>query len=124
IVLEGSDLAGIPIHRRAHHMGRSFQVPRLVPEFTALENVVARLDHVMRGASEAERQAAGRRQLAALGLSQFTDLPLARIGLGHHKMIELARAAAGEPALLLLDEPAVGLTADEVERLAGVLRFL
>ena len=46
------------------------------------------------------------------------------IGICFHKLIELARASAGNPPLLLLDEPAVGLTAEEVARLAAALQRL
>jgi branched-chain amino acid transport system permease protein len=46
------------------------------------------------------------------------------IGIGYHKLIELARASASDAPLLLLDEPAVGLTSEEVGRLAAALRRL
>ena len=51
-------------------------------------------------------------------------MPIRQIGLGHHKLIELVRASSGRPPLLLLDEPAVGLTAEEVARLADLLQIL
>src|SRR5690606_33852519 len=112
---------GTPIHRRAEAIGRSFQVPRLVPEMTALENVVARLDHLPLDADEAERRRLARQQLATFGLDELADRPVREIGLGYHKLIELARASAGRPSLLLLDEPAVGLTREEIDRLAHAL---
>ena len=113
-----------PIHRRAVAIGRSFQVPRLVPDLTVLENVVARLDHLPDAPRERAAQGIARAQLESFGLSHFADVPTRQIGLGHHKLIELVRASAGGPALLLLDEPAVGLTAEEVTRLADLLRIL
>ena len=118
VVLEGSDVGAAPIHRRAGEIGRSFQVPRLVPDMTALENVAARLDHL----PGVHKDAAA--QLAAFGLEAFAGRVVREIGLGFHKLIELARASAGDPPLLLLDEPAVGLTADEVARLGAALRRL
>jgi ABC-type branched-subunit amino acid transport system ATPase component/ABC-type branched-subunit amino acid transport system permease subunit len=124
ILLEGADLADVPIHRRAVAIGRSFQVPRLVPQLTPTGNVVARLDHMPGAPGEAAAQRIARQQLAAFGLAEFADMPVSRIGLGHHKLIELVRAAIGEPPLLLLDEPAVGLTPEEVQRLAELLRLL
>jgi branched-chain amino acid transport system permease protein len=121
VVLEGAEIGGAPIYRRAGEIGRSFQVPRLVPDMTTLENVVSRLDHLP-GAGESGSRARG--QLAAFGLGAFADRVVREIGLGFHKLIELARASAGDPPLLLLDEPAVGLTGDEVTRLAAALRRL
>jgi branched-chain amino acid transport system permease protein len=122
VVLEGADVTAAPIHRRAGEIGRSFQVPRLVPEMTTLENVAARLDHLpgFRGNTHGTARA----QLAAFGLDAFAERRVSEIGLGFHKLIELSRASAGAPPLLLLDEPAVGLTAEEVSRLAAALHRL
>ena len=119
VILEGADVGGAPIHHRAGEIGRSFQVPRLVPDMTALENVVARLDHL-----PLSRRQGARAQLAAFGLDAFADRVVREIGLGFYKLIELARASAGDPPLLLLDEPAVGLTSEEVTRLAVALQRL
>ncbi len=124
IVLEGADVSRAPIHRRAAKIGRSFQMPRLVPDMTTLENVAARLDHLPGNHEESTRKQRARAQLAAFGLDAFADRVVREIGLGFHKLIELARASAGDPPLLLLDEPAVGLTADEVARLAAALQRL
>jgi branched-chain amino acid transport system permease protein len=124
IVLEGTDVGAALIHMRAGEIGRSFQVPRLVPELTTLENVAVRFDHLGRGGDEAERCRLAYAQLAAFGLADFAHRPVREIGLGYHKIIELARASAGDPPLLLLDEPAVGLTSEEVVRLAAALKRL
>ena len=121
VVLEGVDVGGAPIYRRAGEIGRSFQVPRLVPDMTTLENVIARLDHLP---GRGESSARAHKQLAAFGLEAFAGRVVREIGLGFHKLIELARASAGDPPLLLLDEPAVGLTGDEVGRLAAALQQL
>ena len=122
--LENADLNKMPIHRRAAVIGRSFQVPRLVPELTALENVMARLDHLpAHGPVDARRRIAAA-QLAAFGLDDLSGRFVREIGLGYHKLIELARASVGQPPLLLLDEPAVGLTTDELDRLAESLQRL
>jgi branched-chain amino acid transport system permease protein len=122
IVLENADVTAAPIHRRAGEIGRSFQVPRLVPEMTTLENVATRLDHLPGFRGNAHGTA--RAQLAAFGLDAFAERRVSEIGLGFHKLIELSRASAGAPPLLLLDEPAVGLTAEEVSRLAAALHRL
>jgi branched-chain amino acid transport system permease protein len=122
VILEGADVSAAPIHRRAGEIGRSFQVPRLVPEMTTLDNVAARLDHLpgFRG----DTYGTARAQLTAFGLESLAERRVREIGLGFHKLIELSRASAGEPPLLLLDEPAVGLTSEEVARLAAALQRL
>jgi branched-chain amino acid transport system permease protein len=124
VVLEGADVSASPIHRRAMEIGRSFQVPRLVPQMTTLENVTARLDRLPGFRDESERHGHAQTQLAAFGLEAFAERRVRELSLGFHKLIELARASAGEPPLLLLDEPAVGLTAEEVSRLAAALQRL
>jgi branched-chain amino acid transport system permease protein len=124
VLLNGNDLAGVAIHQRARSIGRSFQVPRLIPDLTALDNVLSRLDHLPAPPQEAAGIRMARSELEAFGLGDLADLPASRIGLGQHKLIEIVRAATGEPSLLLLDEPAVGLTSEEVSRLADLLRVL
>jgi ABC-type branched-subunit amino acid transport system ATPase component/ABC-type branched-subunit amino acid transport system permease subunit len=124
VTLDGADVTAVPIHGRAAAIGRSFQVPRLVPELTALENVMARLDQLSSQGDEAVRRRLARGQLATFGLEALADRPVREIGLGYHKLIELARASAGRPALLMLDEPAVGLTSEEVDGLTRALMRL
>jgi ABC-type branched-subunit amino acid transport system ATPase component/ABC-type branched-subunit amino acid transport system permease subunit len=124
VLLDGKDLAHIAIHERAVSIGRSFQVPRLIPDLTALDNILSRLDHLPGQHNELLGATAARRQLETFGLGDLADIPASRIGLGQHKLIEIVRAAIGNPPLLLLDEPAVGLTFEEVARLADLLHVL
>jgi ABC-type branched-subunit amino acid transport system ATPase component len=85
---------------------------------------MARLDHLPTHYSEGARRKIAAAQLETFGLSGLSNRFVREIGLGYHKLIELARASVGQPPLLLLDEPAVGLTTDELERLAETLRRL
>jgi ABC-type branched-subunit amino acid transport system ATPase component len=124
ILLGGRDLQTMSIHDRAISIGRSFQVPRLVPDMTVLQNVAARIDNLPERRSESERLALARHQLADFSLSEWSDRLVRDVGLGYHKLIDLARASAGEPPLLLLDEPAVGLTEAELNHLSRMLVFL
>jgi branched-chain amino acid transport system ATP-binding protein/branched-chain amino acid transport system permease protein len=123
IVLNGEDITRSPVNVRARFIGRSFQVPRLVPEMTVLENVIARLDQFPVGDS-VQNESETRAYLDAFRLSDLTNQLVGRIGLGQHKIIELVRASVGAPPLLLLDEPAVGLASQEVQQLASLLRDL
>ena len=124
VLLYGKDLANLAIHERAMEIGRSFQVPRLIPDLTALENVLSRLDHLSRKPDKVADIHRARSQLETFGLGDLADIPSSQIGIGQHKLIEIVRAAIGSPPLLLLDEPAVGLTPEEVARLADLLRIL
>jgi len=124
ILLHGKDLINVAIHERASSIGRSFQVPRLIPDLTALDNVLSRLDNLPGTRGSALDAASARLHLETFGLGDLADNRASQIGLGQHKLIEIVRAAIGNPPLLLLDEPAVGLTPEEVERLAALLRVL
>jgi branched-chain amino acid transport system permease protein len=60
-------------------------------------------------AEEAALLAEARRQLGRCGLADRADTPAGSLPLGQQRIVEIARALAGQPALLLLDEPAAGL---------------
>jgi branched-chain amino acid transport system permease protein len=124
VLVQGKDMLGMPIHRLAVKTGRSFQTPRLVPEMSVLHNVATRLDNVAGSGSEAERIASSYRQLVKYGLGMYADEPVHKVGIGSHKLIDVARSSVGAPPLLLLDEPAVGLTEEEVRHLAAMLERL
>jgi branched-chain amino acid transport system permease protein len=124
VFLDGQPVTHLGIHQRALLIGRSFQVPRLVIDMTVLQNVVARADQLYPDLSETARLAIARQQLDRFGLS---DLVMARVGevaVGLHKLIDIARAAIGSPRLVLLDEPAVGLSSEELDRLRAIIRTL
>jgi ABC-type branched-subunit amino acid transport system ATPase component len=57
-------------------------------------------------------------------LAELAERPIRELSLGQHKLIDLARAAVGDPPLVLLDEPAVGLTKDELSHLATMIEKL
>src|SRR5205085_9273779 len=122
--LGSTDLRTLAIHRRAPFIGRSFQVARLVPTLSAKENVMVRLDQIGLNLSDQERNIVATEQLRNFGLESLMDAPVRTLSLGRQKLIDLARAAAGNPPLVLLDEPAVGLSNDELKHLADVLSAL
>jgi ABC-type branched-subunit amino acid transport system ATPase component/ABC-type branched-subunit amino acid transport system permease subunit len=124
IRLSGQDLAAVPIYRRAPFIGRSFQVARLVPELSTRANVMVRIDRIAPHLGETERAAFALQQLEAFGLAELAEHPVRELSLGQHKLIDLARAAVGDPPLVLLDEPAVGLTKDELSHLATMIEKL
>ena len=79
---------------------------------------------VLRWRSERDLESDARELLERLGLAALAARPCAGLPYGTLKRIELARALASEPKLLLLDEPANGLTHGEVDELAALIRSL
>jgi ABC-type branched-subunit amino acid transport system ATPase component len=109
------------ISERARVIGRSFQVARLVPHLSVIENVMVRLDHVHAELSEAQRLRIALDHIAAFGLADAANAPVNRLSGGQRKLVDITRAAVGDPPLVLLDEPAVGLARDELEHLKTLL---
>ena len=116
-------------------LGRTFQHVRLLGQRSVIENValgahrraqrgwvasMLRLDRV----EEAALLDEARRQITRCGLAAHADAPAASLALGQQRIVEIARALAGQPAVLLLDEPAAGLRHLEKRALADLLTQL
>lgn len=116
-------------------LGRTFQHVRLLGQRSVVENValgahrrahkgwIASMLRLDRG-EEAALLAEARRQIERCGLGEFADVPAASLALGQQRIVEIARALAGQPAVLLLDEPAAGLRHLEKRALAELLTQL
>jgi ABC-type branched-subunit amino acid transport system ATPase component len=134
----GVDLSGLPPYRRARlGLGRTLQKARLFRHLSVLDNVIAgfHLHHdvpvwqyLTHGAAfrrdQARCRAEAEKLLAFVGLQHRAGVPATSIAYGEQRMLELARALAAAPRLLMLDEPAAGLTAAEVDRLFDRLTAL
>ena len=110
--LDGNDVTGLrPAARCRAGMGRTFQDLRLWPSMSVRE-------HVIVGAHPHARRARDARWagelLGAVGLAQQAERPAGALSLPDQRRLELARALAGEPRVLLLDEPAAGLPAADL----------
>ncbi|WP_431906794.1 branched-chain amino acid ABC transporter ATP-binding protein/permease [Amycolatopsis thermoflava] len=116
-------------------VGRTFQTPRLLPELSALDNVL--LGAYARERSAAVVIAAGlppaRREAAALtaeamaylrfvGLGDVAGQQAGALPHGKQRLLEIGRALMARPSLLLLDEPAAGLSMTELDALGRLLR--
>lgn len=120
-----ADITGLPPYRIARAgIARSFQTLKLVDGMTALDNVAAAAWHEFGGPDRAAARAAAMGLLQKLDLAQAAWKPCGALPPGLRRRVEIARAVIRGPALLLLDEPAAGLTAAERDSLAGTLAAL
>jgi branched-chain amino acid transport system ATP-binding protein len=131
VELDGRDVTGSPPHRRAHDgLGRTFQISSVFPRLSVLENVrlaaEARLGGTMRvwrrasGVHEAVERARG--ALGRVGLEARAPAPAGALSHGDKRKLELAMLLAGEPRVILLDEPMAGVSAEDVPGLVEVIR--
>ncbi|MFN7022933.1 MAG: ABC transporter ATP-binding protein [Pseudorhizobium sp.] len=125
IQLRGSQIGGLSPHHVARHgVARTFQLVRILPSLTVVDNVVAALAFAKKPiwGEEATRQAdAILKQVGLAGRGQEQPGQLTYID---QKRIELARAIASRPALLLLDEWLAGLNPTELRTGIGLIAGL
>jgi branched-chain amino acid transport system permease protein len=133
--LNGAALPILARHRRAHmRIARTFQTPRIVGSASVIENVMIggtidgegtfvesllALPRYRR--DEAMLRATAMLALTAVGLERLAPVRADRLQHSELRFTEIARALMLRPAFLLLDEPAAGLSADEIERLGALL---
>ena len=125
ILLAGRDVTLLPPHARTGAgMGRTFQNIRLFRSMTALENVIVGAERPGNnvGSGHAALVERARAALAFVGLDGRAQELVTGFSYGHQRLIEIARALAGNPSLLLLDEPAAGLNSTEKRGLQDLLR--
>jgi branched-chain amino acid transport system permease protein len=134
----GCDVTAWQPHRiAALGVGRSFQNARLFADLSVLENVALGTfwrerasfasDLLGLGASRRSGREALQRArlvLAELDLERLAAVPASELAFGERRRVELARAVAAAPGLLLVDEPAAGLNANERAHLRDDLRAL
>ncbi len=130
VFLRGRDITGQPLHHMAHlGIGRSFQITNVFPNLTVLENVrlsaqALGRDNLKLWASAGRFRRYQEQALAALreaGLEEKAGLPAAVLPHGDKRKLELAIILAGDPQLLLLDEPTAGMASEQVPALVQMI---
>jgi len=106
---------------RGRALGFVFQHHYLLPEFTALENVMMPI-LAARGRPDAEMRATAAALLERVGLTQWRDSKANRISGGQQQRVAIARALAMQPALVLADEPTGNLDTKAADSVFDVLR--
>ncbi|MBO4447118.1 MAG: ABC transporter ATP-binding protein [Bacteroidales bacterium] len=127
LVLDGKDVLSLRGERlsafRCLKVGFVFQAHRLLPEFTALENVMIPALIAGKGRAEAEKKAAALLETVGLG-ARISHKPAALSG-GEQQRVAVARALVNSPAVLFADEPTGNLdsaTKEEIHKLFFSLR--
>jgi len=130
----GEPIVGLPPHAiAARGLLRTFQHNRPFTGMPVVENVLVGahtrftrgLWRVLSGAAAREESESRRRAEALIdfvGLRDARHADVSTLSFGQGRLLEIARALAGEPRLILLDEPAAGLTPAECERLGEIIR--
>lgn len=105
--------------RARHGIGYTFQRPAAFPDLTCMENLLVGGWH-----RRHNRERSPDELLELVGLAGSANQAAGTLSHGHRRMLDLAIALAGQPRLLLLDEPAAGLTDEGVTRLLNILTAL
>lgn len=137
ITFDGSDMLHVrPDNITRHGVARTFQNLALWSRLSVIENVMVGahtqgrngfVRSALRIGVKSEEARLGRKAygiLDSLGLAHLAFRPAAGLPYGTLKRIELARALASDPKLLMLDEPAAGLTHQEVDELGNLVKEL
>jgi branched-chain amino acid transport system ATP-binding protein len=136
IVFAGEDITmRLPEQIAASGLVRTFQLVQLFQNLSVLENIQVGCHLHTRGGifsalmrsratreTEREVDARARELLDFVGLEGAADSEARALAYGQQRLLEIARALAAKPKLLLLDEPAAGLSADESKRLSAAIR--
>jgi ABC-type branched-subunit amino acid transport system ATPase component len=135
IFFDGENIIGLPMHLLAKKgIARTFQNTELFSQMTVLENVLVgfhtqyktgligtliRLPSFIR--EEKDFHELAKALLRYVGLDEYADEEARNLPFGHQRRLEIARALAISPKILMLDEPAAGLTHSEIEDLKRLI---
>jgi branched-chain amino acid transport system ATP-binding protein len=133
ILLFGQDVTNWPSHRRiALGMARTFQVTRLFPGLTVLDNVLLAIKGLLQSkfvmwrflSSYKEVYDKAHHLLEQVGFLDRKDTEVRNLSHGEQRQLEIVLGLASDPKILLLDEPAAGLSSGESTEMAKFLMKL
>jgi branched-chain amino acid transport system ATP-binding protein len=133
VLLNGMEITSLPLHRIGRlGVSRTFQNIRLFGRMSVMENVlVAYKEHAthvfrsfFRSGADKSEQAQAFQWLELLQLADKANQPASSLSYGDARRLEIARALAGNPRLLLLDEPAAGMNETETRQLVSDIQVL
>jgi len=126
ILLDAEPVQSLSSNRQAYlrnqKIGFVYQAHHLIPELSALENIILPL--MVRGMDTATAESRGRELLSRLGLEQREDHIPAKLSGGEAQRVAVGRALAAHPRLLLADEPTGNLDEHTAQEVFGLLRQL
>jgi len=134
IFFKRESILGLPPHRiAARGILRTFQHNRPFEGMSVIDNVlVGSHTRFRRGfffllshdyfLEETQKRRRAEELIEFVGLAGLAQADVGTLSFGQGRLLEIARALAGEPRLILLDEPAAGLAPAELERLAAIIR--
>jgi branched-chain amino acid transport system ATP-binding protein len=135
---DGEDLTNLPPHEIANRgIARTFQMLRIFSNMSVLENLLVghhRHTHYSTPAAVVGMTAVWKEErrvraemmdlLAFIGLAEYARMPAGELSGGQRRLLALGRAMAMRPKLLMLDEPAAGLSPVNVEKLLETVMAL
>jgi branched-chain amino acid transport system ATP-binding protein len=138
IVFDGHDITNAKPHLiAAAGVARTFQMLRIFRDMSCLENMLVGFhQHIHYGTLTAaiglpakyRNERAARREMMELldfvGLADYADMPAGEMSIGQQRLLALGRAVAMKPKMLMLDEPAAGLSPLNVDRLLDTVSAL
>jgi len=126
VQIEGTDMSNLPDHKRTAvrraTVGFIYQFHHLLPEFTAMENIV--LPQLANGVAEKAAEARAMALLARVGIAERAAHRPAALSGGEQQRVAFCRGLANKPSLLLADEPTGNLDPETSDRVFDVLMAL
>ena len=131
ITYNGRDITALhPAEIARLGLVRSFQISAVFPHLSVLENVRVAVQRERGDSFDFWRPATVLRRLNercsalldAVGLTPFAGMPAGDLPYGRKRALEIATTLALEPEMMLLDEPTSGMTAEDVQRVADLIR--
>jgi len=120
VMVDGREISSLPTERRARlGMSRTFQHGRLFPGLSVRENV--ELGAIAVGVSARSARRRAQQVLESVGLQALSERGVDQLSHGDQQRVSVLRSMIAEPSYMLLDEPAAGLSQEDVDALSQVV---